>query len=142
MAYPRLNAQTMADNWAKGMNGAGANWTAGINAPRNNPNADPAKNTANWQAGVANAGPRFNAGISSPDFMVKWQNGAKNKVASFTGAGNASKATYTTAAGKVANMITQSLANLPAKGPAGTNTGRSTAFQEAMHALKGQGRAR
>lgn len=138
MAYPRLNAQTMADAWAAGVGRAGTNWTQGIQNPRQAPNANPAQMAANWQQGVANAAPRFSAAVSAGDFVTKWQQGAVAKVASFTGSGTARKSNAAAGFAKVVPMIQSSLANLPAKGPKGTNSGRAQAFGEAMHAQKGK----
>lgn len=138
----QLSAATMAANWQKGVGAAGVTWTGGIANPRQNPNANPQQNASNWVAGVSNGEPAYLAGISNPNFMSNWQNGAKNKQASYTGSGAAKVANFAAAAARLVPMITQSMSALPAKGPKGTNTQRSTAFQQAMHALKGQGKGK
>lgn len=134
------NPTTMANNWATRVAQSGTTWLNGIKSPRRLPNADPAKNMTNWQAGVAGAGPTYEKGVSSPNYLPDLEAGATAKQASYTGSGNAKKANAQAAFTKVAAMIDSVLPTLPAKGPKGTNTARSTAFQEAMHAKKGQGR--
>lgn len=137
-----LSADAMSTAWATGVGGAGTKWTNGISNPRQAPNANPAQNTANWQTGVADAAPTYEAAISSSNYVPAWQAGAKAKVASYTGSGSARKANYAAAAAKLVPLINQALTTLPPKGPKGTNTARSTAFQTAMHAVKGQARVK
>lgn len=137
----QLDPNAAATAWAAGMGRSGANWLKGIRSPRNIPNADPTKNTANYLAGVAAAGPSFSAGISSPRYLQRLEDGASAKQASFTGAGAAHQADYNSAATKLFPLITNALATLPPRGPRGTNSGRSTAFQEAMHAQRGNAKA-
>ncbi len=134
------NAMTTA--WSAGVSAAGAKWIKGIQSPRHLPNANPQANATNWLAGVQNAQPAYVAGISSPAYLTNLEAGAVAKQGSYTGSGAARKANAQAAFSKVAAMIQTALQNLPAKGPAGTNTARATAFATAMHALKGQGKAR
>lgn len=138
----QISAQTMADNWAKGISNAGTKWTSGIDNPRSDPNANPGQNTQNWQQGVAAAAPTYQDAISSPAYVPAWKAGAKAKVSSFTGSGNARKANFAAAAAKLVPMINTAMSGLPAKGPKGTNIQRSVAFATAMHAQKGQARAK
>lgn len=137
-----LDPAAAAQAWASRVGQSGAKWSGGIANPRRNPNADPAAMTANWAAGVAAAQPAYSAGVSNSNFVAKWQAGAKAKQASYTGAGAAHQQVMQAALAKVFPMITQASSSLPPKGPAGTNSARAQAFGEAMHALKGQGKAR
>ena len=136
-----INPQTMADNWATRIAQSGQKWLNGIKSPRHLPNANPTENANNWIAGVTAAKPQFQSGISAPDYLTNLEAGATAKQSSYTGSGTAKKARALNSFTKVAPMIKAALAALPPKGPAGTNTARSTAFQEAMHKLKGEGRA-
>jgi hypothetical protein len=131
------NPTTMANNWASRVAASGTAWLNGINSPRRLPNANPAAATSNWTAGVAGAAKTYEAGISGPNYLANLSAGATAKQASYTGSGNAKKANAQAAFTKVAAAIDAILPTLPARGPAGTNTARSTAFQEAMHARKG-----
>ena len=138
----QINAATMVANWTKGIQGAGQKWTAGIDNPRQEPNANPAAATTNWEAGVAAGAPAYTAALSNPQFLQLWRAGAKAKVASFTGSGQARAQNYAKSAEALAPMIAQALSSLGPKGPRGTNTARSTAFQTAMHALRGRAKGR
>lgn len=138
----QINAQTMVANWTKGIQAAGPKWTAGIDNPRTDPNANPAAATANWEAGVAAGAPAYTAALANPAYVQLWRSGAKAKVASFTGSGVARAQNYAKAADALAPMISQAMSALPAKGPRGSNIQRSTAFQTAMHALKGRAKGR
>lgn len=133
-----VNATTMADNWSSGVQRSGAKWQSGSKSPRRLPNADPAANVASWQTGVQGAGPKMQAALSDPSYLTNLEAGVTAKVSSYTGSGTARKANALKGFQKSAAMVEKALANLPPKGPAGTNSGRSTAFQEAMHAQKGQ----
>lgn len=135
------NATTMANNWATGVAAAGAKWLNGVNNPRALPNANPQQDAANWLAGVTAAQPAYIAGISSPNYLTDLAAGATAKQSSYTGSGTTRKANAQAAFTNVATMIQGALASLPAKGPKGTNTARSTAFANAMHAQKGKGKA-
>ena len=135
-----INPTSMTSNWTKGVTGAGAKWFAGIENPRALPNANPTQNANNWLAGVQQAQPAYIAGVSNPNYLTRLDNGAKAKQGSYSGAGTAHAADYGSSAPKLATMIQTSLASMPPKGPSGTNSGRSTAFQESMHAQKGQGK--
>lgn len=135
------NPATMTTNWTTRVAASGTTWLNGINSPRRLPNANPTLNADNWSAGVAAAKPTYTAGISSPNYLTNLAAGATAKQSSYTGSGNAKKANALAAFTKVAAAIDQILPTLPARGPAGTNTARSTAFQEAMHAKKGSLRA-
>lgn len=138
----QISAQTMAANWSKGIAAAGPKWTAGIDNPRSDPNANPSGNSANWQAGVAAAAPTYEAAISSSAYLPAWKAGAKAKVSSFTGSGAARAANFAASAAKLAPMINTAMSGLPAKGPKGTNIQRAVSFATAMHAQKGQARAK
>jgi hypothetical protein len=135
-----VNPQTMAANWTKGVAAAGSKWLTGIENPRALPNANPQQNAQNWLAGVEQAQPAYIAGVSSPNYLTRLDAGAKAKQGSYTGAAQTHAADFASSAQRLAPMIQQALSNLPPKGPKGTNTQRSTAFQEAMHAQKGQGK--
>ena len=137
-----VNAQTMSANWSKGVAAAGTKWFAGVENPRVLPNANPQGNAANWLAGVQAAQPAYVSGVSDPNYLTRLDAGAKAKQGSYTGAAQTHAADFAASATKLTGMIAQALSQLPPKGPAGTNSSRSTAFQEAMHALKGQGKAR
>jgi hypothetical protein len=137
-----VNAATMASNWQKGVAAAGSKWLAGVENPRALPNANPQNNASNWLAGVQQAQPRYISGVSDPNYLTRLDTGAKAKQGSYTGAAQTHAADFSTSANKLVGMIAQAVSQLPPKGPAGTNSQRSTAFQEAMHALRGQGRAR
>jgi hypothetical protein len=132
-----INPTNMATRWASGVSAGGARWLAGIKSPRRLPNADPARNGANWQTGVATAVPKYEKGITGTAYLTRLENGATAKQGSFTGAGAAHQADFQSAATKIATAVEQALSTLPPKGPRGTNIGRSTAFQEAMHARRG-----
>jgi hypothetical protein len=132
-----INAANMATRWSQGVAGAGARWLGGIRSPRNLPNADPANNTANWLSGVSAAGPKFNKGISDPAYLTRLENGAQAKQGSYTGSGAAHQADFGSAASKIATAIDGALAQLPKKGPRGTNGGRSTSFGDYMHQRRG-----
>lgn len=137
-----INPTTMASNWQKGVAASGAKWLAGVENPRHLPNANPQANAANWLAGVQQAQPSYVAGVSAPDYLTRLDTGAKAKQASYTTAAQTHLADFSASATKLAPMIQHALSTLPAKGPRGTNSGRSTAFQEAMHAQKGQAKIR
>jgi hypothetical protein len=136
-----INPTTMADNWAARISQSGQRWLNGIKAPRVLPNSNPSAAGSNWTAGVTAAEPSYVAGMSAPDYLTNLEAGATAKQASYTGSGAAKKARALNAFTKVAPMIKAALATLPPKGPPGTNTARSTAFQAAMHAQRGSGRA-
>jgi hypothetical protein len=131
------NPTNMASRWASGVSAGGARWLAGIKAPRRLPNADPTKNGANWQTGVATAVPKYEKGITGAAYLTRLENGATAKQGSFTGSGAAHQADFHSSATKIAAAIDHAVSSLPPKGPRGTNIGRSTAFQEAMHAHRG-----
>lgn len=135
-----INPTTMAANWSKGVAAAGASWLQGVENPRALPNANPQQNASNWLAGVQQAQPAYVAGVSSPNYLTRLDAGAKAKQGSYTGSGQAHAADFASSANKLAPMIQTALASLPPKGPRGTNTARSDAFQTAMHAQKGQGK--
>lgn len=137
----QLNPQQGATNWAAGVGRSGSKWLNGVMTPRQLPNANPANATANWTAGVSAAAPSYSAGLSSPNYLTRLASGATAKQGSYTGAGQAHQADYATAAGKLYPLITNALSTLPPKGPRGTNSSRSTAFQQAMHAQKGNAKA-
>ena len=63
--------------------------------------------------------------------------GATAKQSSYTGSGNAKKANAQAAFTKVAAAIDSILPTLPIRGPAGTNTARSTAFRRRCTPKKG-----
>ena len=132
-----INPQNATTRWQNGVAGAGARWLTGIKSPRALPNANPTRNAANWQAGVAQAVSKFERNISSPHYLTRLENGATAKQGSYTGSGAAHSADMLSSMTKVAAAIEQVLPTLPAKGPRGTNTARSTAFQEAMHSKRG-----
>ena len=136
-----VNATTMAANWTKGVAAAGAKWLTGVESPRQLPNANPQAAANNWTAGVQAAQPLYIAGLSNPNYLTRLDAGAKAKQGSYTGAATTHAADFQSSANKLVGMIASALQSLPPKGPPGTNSGRSTAFQEAMHALKGQGKA-
>lgn len=132
-----INPANMANNWAAKVAQSGTTWLNGVKSPRRLPNADPTKNAADWIANVTAAQPQFIAGISAADYLPKLEAGATAKQSSYSGAGAAHKAQAQQAFTKVAAAIESILPTLPARGPAGTNSARSTAFQTAMHAKKG-----
>lgn len=134
----QINPATMATNWAQGVGSAGAKWQNGVRSPRRLPNADPSANVANWQTGVAAAGPKLQAALSDPSYLTNLDAGVGAKVSSYTGSGTTRKANAQAGFSKVAPMISSALSSLPPKGPKGTNTARSTAFQQAMHDQKGK----
>src|ERR1019366_3158191 len=128
-----VNPTTMAANWAKGVGVSGAKWIAGVESPRNLPNADPVRNTSNWTSGVAAAAPLYNAGISNPAYLDRLDKGAKAKQGSYTGSGTAHQADALSSFEKLAPIIQAGVNALPPKGPRGTNEGRSSAFAQYMH---------
>jgi hypothetical protein len=132
-----INPQNMASRWQNGVAAAGARWLAGIKSPRALPNANPTQNAANWQAGVAGAVPKYEHNISGAGYLTRLENGATAKQGSYTGSGAAHASDMLSSAQKIATAIEQIVPTLPRKGPRGTNTGRSTAFQDAMHARRG-----
>jgi hypothetical protein len=133
-----INPQNMAARWQSGVAAGGARWLAGLKSPRRMPDANPTQRAANWQAGVATAVAKFEKNTTGPTFLTRLENGATAKQGSYTGAGTAHQADFLASAGKLATAIETAVGALPPKGPRGTNTGRSTAFQEAMHAKRGQ----
>lgn len=132
-----INPQNMATRWQSGVAASGARWLAGVKSPRVLPNANPTSNAANWQAGVATAVPKYERNTTGPTYLTRLEAGATAKQGSYTGSGAAHQADFLSSATKVAQAVEQAINGLPPKGPRGTNTGRSTAFQEAMHAKKG-----
>lgn len=133
-----INPTNMATRWQSGVASAGARWLTGIKSPRILPNHNPTQNAANWQSGVATAVPKYERNITGAAYLTRLEAGATAKQGSYTGSGAAHQADFQSAATKIATAVEQALASLPPKGPRGTNTGRSTAFQEAMHAKRGQ----
>jgi len=138
----QLNPQAAATKWSQRVGQSGATWLGGIQAPRRLPNADPAKNTAAWQQGVAAAGPAMEKGISDPSYLTRLETGAKNKQASYSGAGTAHQTDMQNAMNKVLPAIQNIVATLPPRGPRGTNNGRSAAVADGLHALRGTLKAR
>lgn len=136
-----IDANAMTTAWSAGLQRSGGRWLSGIRSPRELPNANPDANVTNYLTRTAAAGPALKAGITSPNYLTRLEAGAQAKQASFTGAGQAHAADFGSSAQKLATIIGDARANLPPKGPRGTNTARSTAFQEAMHAKKGQAKA-
>jgi hypothetical protein len=137
----RTDPAKMATAWTAGMGAGGTKWGNGLRNPRKLPNADPAKNAAAWQTGVAAALPAFTAGISSPSYLTKLEAGIPAGQSKFSSAGTSRAPQAQSAFTKLAPMIDEVVAGLPAKGPKGTNSNRAAAFGDAMHQKKGQAKA-
>lgn len=136
-ARSTINPQQATTRWQNGVAANTARWLAGIKAPRRLPNANPVQNAANWQAGVAGAVTKFEHNTTGQPYLTRLENGATAKQASYGGSGAAHAPDMLSSMTKIAAAIEAVLPTLPAKGPRGTNTGRSTAFQEAMHQRRG-----
>ncbi len=132
-----LDPTAAASAWSTRVGASASKWLKGVESPRRLPNANPQQNATNWLAGVTSAEPRFVAAISSPAYLTALDAGATAKQGNYSAAGQRSQAKMQAAMTKVLPAIQAIVAALPPRGPAGTNSGRSTQLQTALHALKG-----
>jgi hypothetical protein len=125
-----------AQNWATAMAQAGAKYTAGVQSSGKNPNALAAAAVNNYAAGTANA-------VASGKFVAAnqavppgaWQAGCVQKGAQRLASGaQAAQPKVNAMMSQLLPAIQNAVGQLPARGPKGTNNGRSAAFADAMHA--------
>ncbi len=128
--------RTNSEKWANRASGSGADYEAGVRAPRRSQSASAIAAKENWKQGVTLAASegRFEKGLQKSG-DAKWQKGSLEKgsarftsgVLGATGAYEAGFAPFASALGSV---------QLAPRGPKGTNYGRVQAVGEALRAAK------
>lgn len=133
------NPSAAADNWSKGVTGAGAKLAAGYANPRRDPKGNPAASAAAWQAGVAAAQPAYQAGIAGYNADAAIASMNANGVQRYTQAGTTKKQNYASVANVLIPAIQGAAASLPAdRSTPGARDQRMLAMVAAMRALRGK----
>lgn len=133
----KANPTDAANAWVTGMQGAGAKYTAGVQAVKVSPGQLASAAASRWAANVAQAQAKF-AQNTAKVTLSSWQEAAVNKGAPRLGTG------ATAAQPKFAAFMTSFLpklssivSSLPAGGSFEANLQRFTAYAQALHSAAG-----
>jgi hypothetical protein len=133
----KANPTDAANAWVTGMNGAGAKYTAGVQAVKVAPGQVAAARSDLWAQNVANAKSKFATNVAKVS-LGAWQEAAVNKGAARLGSG------ATQAQPKFAQFMTNFLPqlsgivqSLPAGGTYEQNKQRFLAYADALHSKAG-----
>lgn len=133
MARAIPSAAEAANRWQTGFSGAGARWTAGIQAVDTPPGQAAAAQQARYVAGVnanANKWATRVAGVS----LATWKQVSVDKGASRLASGaTAGMPKYQARIGAVLDAERSIISSLPPRGTVEQNIARSSQFQLAMH---------
>jgi hypothetical protein len=133
----KADPTTAAQAWVTAMQGAGAKYTAGVQAVKVAPGQIAAARSDLWAQQVANAKQKFATNVAKVS-LSQWQDAAANKGAQRLGTG------ATQAQQKMANFMSSFLPvlssvvnSLPAGGTYEQNKQRFLAYADALHAKAG-----
>lgn len=133
----KANPTDAAAAWVTGMQGAGAKYTAGVQAVKVAPGQLAAAAAPLWAANVAAAQPKFAANVAKVS-LTDWQNAAAVKGAPRLGTGaTAAQPKFASFMNNFLPKLTNVVNNLPAGGSYEQNKQRFLAYSDALHATAG-----
>lgn len=134
----KANATDAAAAWVSGMQGAGAKYTAGVQAVKIAPGTLAAAAADTWAANVAQAKPKFQRNVAAVS-LSQWQDAAVNKGAGRLSSGaTAAQPKMAAFMQKFIPQLGNIVGSLPPRGQFEQNINRLTTYLQAVHATKGQ----
>ena len=123
---------TSVSKWVSGMNGAGAAYTAGVQAVSVPPVQKAAANQAGYISRVTERAPVWAANVAAVP-LGTWQQAAITKGAPRLGSGaSAAQAKFTTIMTSLLQFEANAVGQLPPRGPKGSNDQRMLQFSQIM----------
>jgi hypothetical protein len=133
----KANATDAAAAWVTGMQGAGAKYTAGVQAVKVAPGQLAAAAAPLWAQNVAAAQSKFASEVSKVT-LSQWQNAAATKGAPRLGTGaTAAQPKFQAFMTSFIPALTNIVAGLPAGGTFEQNMQRFQSYAQALHAQAG-----
>lgn len=133
----KANPNDAAQAWVTGMQGAGAKYTAGVQAVKVAPGQSAAAASGLWAANVAAAQQKFASNVAKVS-LSDWQTAAATKGAPRLGTGaTAAQPKFATFMGNFLPKLSNVVNNLPAGGTYEQNKARFLAYSDALHATAG-----
>lgn len=133
----KADPTTAAQAWVTGMQGAGAKYTAGVQAVRTAPGQVAAARSDLWAQNVANSKNKFASNVAKVT-LSEWQDKAINKGAARLGTGaSAAQPKFAAFMSNFIPKLSTVVAGLPARGTYEQNKQRFLAYADALHAQAG-----
>ena len=133
----KANPTDAANAWVTGMQGAGAKYTAGVQAVKVAPGQLAASRADLWAQQVANAKSKFASNVAKVT-LSQWQDAAANKGAQRLGTGaTAAQPKFAAFMTSFIPTLSTIVSGLPQRGTYEQNKQRFLAYADALHAKQG-----